>query len=112
LSDNLKRLSKTRKAAPTVKPKFILNIVDEAIGHLASAVKAGAEISFLPMPRSSNGRTALRVSASAHRAAQKASEVADVRLADFVRTALSLYIRRHASEINQETKTARHRGRK
>jgi hypothetical protein len=68
--------------------------------------------SRVPVPRSSNGRTALRVSAKAHKVALQASENADVKLSDFVRTAISLYIRSHASEIHKEIKTAAHRGRK
>lgn len=114
LRDSLKLLSTARKAAAKAdgKPKFILGIVDEAIAELVAALKDGKPISFVPIPRSSTGRTALRVSANAHRDAQKASEAADVKLADFVRTALSLYVRSHAREIDKEIKTSSHRGRK
>ena len=114
LRDSLKLLSQTRKAAqkPSSKSKFILEIVDEAIVDLASRLKSDAAVSFVPVPRSSSGRTSLRVSTRAHHVAQKASETADVKLADFVRTALSLYIRNHASEINQEAKAPGHRRRK
>ena len=113
LCDSLKQLSAARKAALTVgdKPKFILGIVDDAIAQLAAALKDRKPVSFVPTPRSSNGRTALRVSAQAHRTAQRASETADVKLADFVRTALSLYVRSHAREIDQKTKTPSHRSR-
>jgi hypothetical protein len=107
-------LSASRKASKKGggKPSFILDIVDEAIAKLAAMLKSGADISFIPVPRSSTGRTSLRVSAKSHRLALQASENADVKLADFVRTALSLYIRSHASEIYEETKTPSHRGRK
>lgn len=114
LVDSLKQLSAARKAAAKAgsKPKFILGIVDEAITDLAAALDSEKTISFIPTPRSSEGRTALRVSAGTHHAAQKASEAADVKLADFVRTALSLYVRSHLREIDQKVKATRHRGRK
>jgi hypothetical protein len=35
-----------------------------------------------------------------------------VKLSDFIRTAISLYVRSHASEIYEEAKTSAHRGRK
>ncbi len=114
LYDSLKQLSAARKSAAQTgdKPKFILDIVDEAIAELAAILKSGREVSFIPVPRSSSGRTSLRVGERAHGIAQKASEIADVKLADFVRTALSLYVRSHAREIDQKTKTSSHRGRK
>ena len=114
LVDSLKQLSAARKSAPKAggKPKFILGIVDEAIDELATALKVGRTVSFVPTPRSSKGRTALRVSSGAHRTAQKASEAADVKLADFVRTALSHYVRSHVREIDKKVKAARYRGRK
>ena len=114
LRDSLKLLSAARKVAPTAsgKPKFIGGIVDAAIAELAELLKKGEAVSFIPTPRSSTGRTALKASAKAHRTAQKASEAADVKLADFVRTAISLYVRSHIREIDQKTKTSRHRGRK
>ena len=114
LRDSLKRLSAARKAAAkaTGQSKFIIGIVDEAITGLAALLKSGKKVAFIPVPRSSEGRTALRVGADVHAIAQQASEAADVKLADFVRTALSLYVWSHASEIDQKTKTSSHRGRK
>ena len=114
LRDSLKQLSAARKRAAkdAGQGKFILGIVDGAIAELASVIKSGKKIAFIPVPRSSEGRTALRVSGSAHAIARKASEAADVKLADFVRTALALYVRSHAREIDQETQTSSHRGRK
>jgi hypothetical protein len=113
LRDSLKRLSANRKASRTAgKPVFILGIVDDAIGNLANLLNAGKEIAFVPAPRSSEGRSSMRVSARAHRIAQQVSEAADVKLADFIRTALSLYVRKHADEIYQKAKTSAHRSRK
>ncbi|HKQ10906.1 MAG TPA: hypothetical protein VJS85_06930 [Rhizomicrobium sp.] len=114
LVDSLKRLSAARKSATKAddQPKFILDIVDEAIAELAAILNRGGEVNFIPVPRSTNGRTSLRVGGRAHRIAQRASEIADVKLADFIRTALSLYIRSRTREINQEAKTSGHRGRK
>jgi molybdopterin converting factor small subunit len=114
LYDSLKQLSAARKSAAKAgdQPKFILDIVDEAIAELAVVLKTGREVGFIPVPRSNSGRTSLRVGGRAHRLAQKASEIADVKLADFVRTALSLYVRSHDHEIDKKTKTSSHRGRK
>ena len=114
LRDSLKRLSAARKAAAKAagQGKFIIGIVDEAITELAAFLKNGKKVAFIPVPRSSDGRTALRVGVRAHATAQKASEAADVKLADFVRTALSLYIRSHAREIDKKTQTSSHRSRK
>ncbi len=114
LRDSLKQLSTARKAATKAgdRPKFILDIVDQAIAELAAILKNGGEVGFIPVPRSSSGRTSLRVGGHAHRIAQSASEIADVKLADFVRTALSLYVRSHAREIDQEIKASTHRRRK
>jgi hypothetical protein len=114
LYDSLKRLSAVRKAATSAaaQQKFIVGIVDEAIIELAALLKSGKMVAFIPVPRSSDGRTSLRVGTRAHLVAQKASEAADVKLADFIRTALSLYVRSHAREIDEKTETASHRGRK
>ena len=113
LRDGLKRLSAVRKASRKgAKPVFIQGMVDDAIIHLDQLLKSGKDVAFIPVPRSSEGRTALRVSAPAHRTAQKASEAADVKLADYIRTALSLYLRNHAHEIRKETKAPAHRPRK
>lgn len=113
LRDSLKLLSASRKAARNAgKPAFIQGMVDDAILSLAQLLKRGNEVAFIPVPRTSEGRTSLRVSAHAHRVAILGSETADVKLADFIRTALSIYIRNHGNEIHQETKTSAHRGRK
>jgi hypothetical protein len=113
LRDSIKLLSASRKATRKAgKPAFVLGIVDDAILNLAALTKAGKEVAFIPVPRSSEGRTSLRVSARGHEIAVRASEDADVKLADFVRTALSAYVRDHANEIHQETKTSAHRRRK
>lgn len=113
LRDSLKLLSASRKAARKAgKPVFIQGMVDEAILNLAKMLKDKEQVAFIPVPRSSEGRTCLRVSVRAHRVAIQASETADVKLADFIRTALSIYLRIHAHEIDQETKAAGHRSRK
>ncbi len=113
LRDSLKLLSASRKAREdSDKPSFINGIVDDAIAKLAAMLKSGAEVSFIPVPRNNKGRASLRISPSAHKLAVKASETADVKLSDFVRTALSLYVRSHASEIYEEAKTPAHRVRK
>jgi hypothetical protein len=114
LRDSLKQLSAARKAVAKVagQGKFIIGIVDEAITALAALIDSERKVAFIPVPRSSGGRTALRVGLRAHAIAQKSSEKADVKLADFVRTALSLYLRSHAHEINKEIKSSSHRSRK
>ena len=114
LRDSLKRLSAARKAAAKTagQAKFIIGIVDEAIIELAAILRSRKEVAFIPVPRSSDGRTSLRVGGRAHNIAQESAEAADVKLADFVRTALTLYVRSHAREIDKKTKTSSHRGRK
>jgi hypothetical protein len=113
LRDSLRLLSATRKAARTAgKPAYIQGMVDEAILHLSQMLKSDKSIAFVPIPRSSEGRTALRVSAGAHQVALRTSEVADVRLADFIRTALTIYVRDHANEIYAKVKTPTDRRRK
>jgi len=113
LRDSLKLLSASRKAREAAdKPAFINGIVDDAVSKLAAMLKSGADVSFIPVPRINSGRTSLRISPASHRLALKASEAADVKLSDFIRTAISLYVRSHASEIYEEAKTSTHRGRK
>jgi hypothetical protein len=113
LRDSLRELSAVRKALRKgARPVFIQGMVDDAILHLDQMLKSGKDVAFIPVPRSSNGRTALRVSAPVHRIAQKASEASDVKLADFIRTALSLYLRNHINEIHKEAKAPAHRARK
>lgn len=111
LRDSLKTLSASRKArdAGGAKPAFLNGIVDDAIAKLVAMLKSGTEVSFIPVPRTSSGRTSFRISPSSHRLALKAAETADVKLSDFVRTAISFYVRSHASEIYEEAKTASHR---
>lgn len=110
---DIKLLSAARKGGATAgKPAFILGIVDEAILALAAQVKAGKAIAFIPMPRSSEGRTSLRVSAKVHATAIRTAEIADVKLADFIRTALSIYVQDHADEIHQKAKAPADRARK
>jgi len=113
LRDGLKQLSAVRKALRKGgKPVFIQGMVDDAIVNLDQLLKGGRDVAFIPVPRSSEGRTALRVSATAHRIAQKASEAADVKLADYIRTALSHYLRNYAHEVHKEAKAPAHRARK
>ena len=114
LRDSLMLLSSSRKAqrGKTDKPSFLNGILDEAIAKLAAMLKSGVQVSFIPVPRNNTGRTSFRISPASHRVALKASETADVKLSDFIRTAISLYVRSHASEIYEEAKTPSHRGRK
>lgn len=113
LRDSLKLLSTARKDRPGGdQPAFINGILADAIAKLAAMLKSGADVSFIPVPRNNTGRTSFRISPTSHRLAVKAAEAADVKLSDFIRTALSLYVRSHAREIYQETKTASPRRRK
>jgi hypothetical protein len=114
LRDSLKLLSASRKAqrGKADKPSFLNGILDEAITKLAAMLKSGVDVSFIPVPRNNTGRTSFRISPGSHKVALKASETADVKLSDFIRTAISLYVRSHAREIYQEAKTASHRVRK
>jgi hypothetical protein len=114
LRDSLKLLSASRKALEdrAGKPASLGGLVEEAIAKLAAMLKSGAEVSFIPVPRNNTGRTSFRIGSASHKLALKLSENADVKLSDFIRTAISLYVRSNASEIYEEAKTASHRGRK
>ena len=112
--DSLKLLSASRKVLrnQSDRPSFFNAIVDEAIAKLAALLKSGADIGFIPVPRNNTGRTSFRISPLAHKTALRASKNADVKLSDFIRTAISFYVRSHASEIYKEAKTSRPRRRK
>ena len=113
LRDSLRMLSAIRKTRGTQnKPVFINAIVDDAIAKLAAVIKSGANVSFIPVPSRSSGRTTFRISPTSHRVALTGSENADVNLAAYVRTAISTYVRSHAREIYQEAKTTSDRARK
>ena len=113
LRDSLQLLSSSRKAiVEGSKPSFINAMLDEAIAKLAAMLKSGAAVSFVPVPRKKTDRTSFRISPASHKIALKACKDADLKLSDFIRTAISLYVRSNASEIYEEAKTDGHRGRK
>jgi hypothetical protein len=113
LHDDLKKLVAKRKLSPRRpdRPVFIRDILDEAIASLDARLQRGATVSFVPVSPSDSRQTSMRVGGAGYRAAVRASKRADVRLADFVRTALTLYLIKCASEIHETSKTPTHRKR-
>jgi hypothetical protein len=114
LQDSLKLISASRKAQgdKSNQPSYLNGIVDEAIAKLAAMLKSGADVNFVPLPTKNAARPTYRISPASHKLAVAASENAGVKLGDFIRTALTLYVRSHASEIYKEAKPAANRARK
>jgi hypothetical protein len=113
LLDDLKKLVAKRKLLPRWpdRPVFISNILDDAIASLDARLQRGATVSFVPVSPSDSRQTSMRLGGASHRAAMRASKRADVRFADFIRTALTLYLKKCASEIHETSKTPAHRQR-
>lgn len=86
----------TNKAAG--KPASVVAILDDAISVLATKLEGGRAVAFIPVPPNDCVRVSLRISTKTHQVAQKWAKAADVRVADFIRTALTFYLRKHASE--------------
>jgi hypothetical protein len=113
LHDTLKRLAAVRKAAKTrTRPTFLKAILEEALQQLAVKVKADADISFVPVAPGGNKQICYRISGAVHRTATQAANMANVQFADFLRTAITCYVRNHAGEIHEEAKAPSHRKRK
>jgi hypothetical protein len=113
LLDDLKKLVAKRKSLPrrSDRPVFISSILDDAIASLNARLHRGATVSFVPVSPSDSRQTSMRLGGARRRAAMRSSKHADVRLADFVRTALTLYLKKYASEIHETSKTPAHRKR-
>lgn len=111
LLEDLKGLVARRKLSPKRpdRPVFIRDILDEAIASLDARLQRGGAVSFVPVSPSDSRQTSMRVGGAGYRAAVRASKRADVRLADFIRTALTLYLKKCASEIHETSKTPAHR---
>lgn len=100
LRRDLTLLVASRKLQASGKPDSITQIVNLAILDLATRVRRGTKIAFLTVPRSPV-RVSVRASRHAHSIAIHVSEDANVRISDFVRTAISLYVRKHGREITR-----------
>ncbi len=97
--ENLTLLIATRKTTNKAagKPASIVAVLEDAISALAAKIEGGSAVAFIPVPPDCV-RASLRISTKTHQVAQKLAKAADVRVADFIRTALTLYLRKHASE--------------
>jgi hypothetical protein len=113
LLDDLKKLVAKCKLLPRRpdRPVFICNILDDAIASLDARLQRGATVSFVEVLPSGSRQTSMRLGGASHRAAMRASNRADVRVADIVRTALTFYLKKCASEIHETSKTPAHRKR-
>jgi hypothetical protein len=107
--ETLTHLIATRKLADVCskKPCTVVGIVDEAILGLVVKMKAKGPVGFIPVPATNGVRVSLRVSADAHRVAQKVARDANIRVSDIIRTGLTLYLRKHAKEIGNYSPTRR-----
>ena len=106
LRNDLMLLAASRKLAGSRGVRSITHIVDAAILDLAAVVRRGARVSFVTVPRSPV-RISVRTHHHAREAAILASRNVNVRISDFVRTALSRYLRKHRREIPHLTKRSR-----
>lgn len=98
--ENLTLLIATRKTTNKAahKPASVAAVLDDAISALAAKFEGGGVVAFIPVPPNDCVRVSLRIGTKTHQVVQKWAKVADVRVADFIRTALTLYLRKYASE--------------
>ena len=98
--ENLTLLIATRKTTNKAarKPASVVAVLDDAISGLAAKFESHSAVAFIPVPPNNCVRVSLRLSTKTHQVARKWAKAADVRVADFIRTALSLYLRKHANE--------------
>lgn len=104
--ENLTLLIAIRKTTNRAahKPASVAAVLDDAISALTTKFEGGRAVAFIPVPPRDCVRMSMRISTETHQAAQKWAKAADVRVADFIRTALVFYLRKHARE------TARYAG--
>jgi hypothetical protein len=100
IRENLTLLIATRKTTNKAarKPASVAAILDDAVSALAAKLEGASEVAFIPVPPNDCVRLSLRINIKTLQAAQKWAREADVRVADFIRTALTLYLRKYAGE--------------
>ena len=98
--ENLTLLIATRKTTNKAarKPASVAAVLNDAISALAAKFEGGSAVAFIPVPPHDCERVSLRINTKTHQVAQKWAKAADVRVADFIRTALTFYLRKHAGE--------------
>ncbi len=98
--ENLTLLIAVRKTTNRAahKPASVVAVLDDAISALTTKCESGSAVAFIPVPPTDCVRVSLRISTKTHQVAQKCARAADVRVADFIRTALTFYLRKHAGE--------------
>lgn len=99
--DTLARLIAVRKLTNLhgTKPRSVVRIVDEAIKSLAAQRAANRRVSYIPVPASECSRFSIRVSPTTYKIAQNGATKDDVRVTDYIRTAVTLYLQKHEREI-------------
>jgi len=109
LRDDLRRLCLSRRLrwAEGEEPATIRGIMDAAVSDFGARPKE-QHMDFATAPRTCVMLSA-RIGAEARRIANAASARADVRLTDYLRTALVQYMKRHASELQGLPKPKRKR---
>lgn len=89
-----------RKFNTSRKPSSVVGILDEAVRMLANRGGRDSPALFVPVPRNDCERVSLRVTGQSYELAQAASQNADVRITDWLRTAVILYLHKHGKEIS------------
>lgn len=89
-----------RKFKGSVKPSSFVSILDDAVRLLANQHDRDSPARFVPVPRDDCERVSLRVTGQSYATAQTASKKADVRITDWLRTAVVLYLRKHRKEVS------------
>lgn len=97
----LVRLIAVRKLAGLhgTKPRSVVGIVDEAIKSMAALRASNRKVNYIPVPANGCRRFSIRVRPATYRIAQKGAAKDDVRITDYIRTAVALYLQKHEREI-------------
>lgn len=96
----LTQLAAVRRFKGSSKPSSFVSILDDAVQMLVKQDDSDCPARFVPVPRSDCERVSLRVTGQSYAVAQIASKNSDVRITDWLRTAVMLYLRRHRREVS------------
>jgi hypothetical protein len=98
--DALARLIRVRKSMVPrgKKPRSIVEIVDEAIKALSAQIQAKRKVHYVIVPATGCDRLSLRVNPNTYEIAQQHAVDDDVRATDFIRTAVTFYLKKCEKE--------------
>ena len=102
----LTHLSAIRKITGTARPNSIVGIIDEAVGNLAE-IKGDSPARYAPVPREGCERVSLRISGPAYDVARVGATSANIRITDWLRTAVVLYLLKHEKELGPRPRRLR-----